>query len=258
MSISFFSSSSFFFFSPHLEKKYLNREKGLRLYLKKKKKKKKSFPTSPSHHETMSNLIEIKRILKEKDYYEILKLERTATESEVTTAFKKLAMKVHPDKCPGIEGAAEAFKKVGNVKEVLLNYNSRVIYDSFREGEARSAFQSGSSCGRRSRPDHRHYQQQQQQQYSANPLIIIGILITFLMFLLPLVHLFFSYFVFPLFNFICSFLLIPLFDFLSNFFPLFIFGALIIALPWNFRIGVLFLLLCSVLNDSKITVSVFY
>ena len=203
----------------------------------------------------MSISVEIKRILKEKDYYEILKLERTATESEVTTAFKKLAMKVHPDKCPGIEGAAEAFKKIGKVKEVLLNDNSRAAYDRYGEEGAQHTgvsasgfsqedifremfmgsmggmggegvrfnmngthftFQSGNPFGRRPQQNHHHHQQQQQQQQQRNSTNPLNIIAMVMMFV--------------------TFLLPLLFRLFSNLLPLIIFSAIIMVVPSQYRV----------------------
>lgn len=54
------------------------------------------------------------RIKKCKDYYEILGINKDATDSEIKKSYKKLALQMHPDKnkCPG---ASEAFKAVGKI-----------------------------------------------------------------------------------------------------------------------------------------------
>lgn len=51
-------------------------------------------------------------IMEKTDYYDILGVPKTATDSEITRAFRKLSLKIHPDKNKSKE-AEEAFKKVG-------------------------------------------------------------------------------------------------------------------------------------------------
>jgi len=66
----------------------------------------------------------------EEDYYKILNVPRTATETEINKAYKKLAVKYHPDKNPeSKELAEENFKKVSEAYEVLSNQQKRATYD---------------------------------------------------------------------------------------------------------------------------------
>ena len=69
-------------------------------------------------------------------YYDLLKVKRDATEQEINKAYKKLAVKYHPDKNPGDKALAEEnFKKVCEAYEVLSNKEKRQTYDQFgRQG----------------------------------------------------------------------------------------------------------------------------
>ncbi|KAL4359988.1 hypothetical protein HN51_020351 [Arachis hypogaea] len=68
------------------------------------------------------------------DYYSILKVERNATEDDLKKAYRKLAMKWHPDKNPNNKKEAEAnFKQISEAYEVLSDPQKRVIYD--QQGE---------------------------------------------------------------------------------------------------------------------------
>jgi len=67
-----------------------------------------------------------------KDYYGILGIERTATTTEIRAAYKKLAIKFHPDKNDA-PNAAEKFKEINEAYEVLSNEEERRVYD--RHGE---------------------------------------------------------------------------------------------------------------------------
>ncbi|RLN97881.1 hypothetical protein BBJ28_00001519 [Nothophytophthora sp. Chile5] len=74
--------------------------------------------------------------LSSNDYYENLGVERTASSQEIKTAYRKLAIKYHPDKNPADKLGAEAnFKIVGEAYNVLSNDDTRKIYDIYgKEG----------------------------------------------------------------------------------------------------------------------------
>ncbi|MCA9506876.1 MAG: molecular chaperone DnaJ [Myxococcales bacterium] len=67
----------------------------------------------------------------QEDYYEILGVSRDATESELKTAYRKLAHKYHPDKNPGDKSAEEKFKKASVAYGVLSDAQKRAQYDRF-------------------------------------------------------------------------------------------------------------------------------
>lgn len=57
---------------------------------------------------------------KGRDFYELLGVERTANQGQIKSAYRRMAMKYHPDKNPGNEEAAEKFKEVSTGKSKLL------------------------------------------------------------------------------------------------------------------------------------------
>jgi len=82
------------------------------------------------------------------DYYNVLKVNRNATEEDLKKSYRRLAMKWHPDKNPGdAKKEAEAkFKKISEAYEVLSDPQKRAIYDQYgEEGLKASADGGGSS-----------------------------------------------------------------------------------------------------------------
>src|SRR6266699_4392062 len=76
-----------------------------------------------------------------RDYYEILGVDRNAAGEEVKRAYRKLAVKFHPDKNPDDPHAEEKFKEIGEAYDVLMDPDKRVAYDRF----GRAAFAQGSA-----------------------------------------------------------------------------------------------------------------
>jgi len=66
-----------------------------------------------------------------RDYYEVLGVTRTATEAEVKSAYRKLALKFHPDRNPGDKSAEEHFKEAAEAYAVLADPDKRHMYDRF-------------------------------------------------------------------------------------------------------------------------------
>lgn len=70
---------------------------------------------------------------KTKDYYEVLGLNRNASEDDVKKAYRKLARKFHPDLNPGDKAAEEQFKQLQEAYEVLADAENRKLYDQYGE-----------------------------------------------------------------------------------------------------------------------------
>src|SRR6184192_3242051 len=79
-----------------------------------------------------------------RDYYEVLGVERGATDEEVKRSYRKLAIKFHPDKNPDDPHAEEKFKELGEAYDVPMDDHKRAAYD--RYGHA--AFAQGGIGGR--------------------------------------------------------------------------------------------------------------
>ncbi|MBP6701981.1 MAG: molecular chaperone DnaJ [Vicinamibacteria bacterium] len=66
-----------------------------------------------------------------RDYYEILEVSRTSTDQEIKSAYRKVAMKFHPDRNPGDKAAEDKFKEAAEAYSVLSDAEKRKRYDAY-------------------------------------------------------------------------------------------------------------------------------
>jgi molecular chaperone DnaJ len=79
-----------------------------------------------------------------RDYYEILGVSKSANEAEIKKAYRKLALKYHPDKNPDDKGAEAKFKEAAEAYEILSNQEKRARYDRFgHQGVGGAGFGGG-------------------------------------------------------------------------------------------------------------------
>ena len=79
-----------------------------------------------------------------RDYYEVLGVSREADQDEIKKAYRKLAVKLHPDKNPGDKNAEESFKELGEAYEALSDPQRRAAYNQF----GHAAFDARQRAGR--------------------------------------------------------------------------------------------------------------
>ncbi len=82
-----------------------------------------------------------------RDYYEILGVDRTASQEELKRAYRKLAMKHHPDRNPGDDQSEAIFKEAASAYEVLSNPEKRQRYDRFGHAGVRGNGMGGNGQG---------------------------------------------------------------------------------------------------------------
>src|SRR5215470_4292014 len=76
-------------------------------------------------------------------YYEVLEVERQSSDGDLKAAFRKLAMKWHPDRNPGDKSSEARFKEINEAYEVLKDPDKRAAYDRF----GHAAFEHGAGAG---------------------------------------------------------------------------------------------------------------
>ncbi|WP_035017102.1 DnaJ domain-containing protein, partial [Enterovibrio norvegicus] len=81
--------------------------------------------------------------MSKRDFYEVLGVSRDASERDIKKAYKRLAMKYHPDKNPGDESATDKFKEVKLAYEILTDDQKRAAYDQY----GHAAFEQGGMGG---------------------------------------------------------------------------------------------------------------
>src|SRR5215211_4976096 len=82
-----------------------------------------------------------------RDYYEVLAVSRTATDQEIKSAYRRLAVKYHPDKNPGNAEAEEKFKEAAEAYSVLSDSDQRARYDRFGHAGVSGAPGAGAGWG---------------------------------------------------------------------------------------------------------------
>src|SRR5438067_1708114 len=82
-----------------------------------------------------------------RDYYKVLDVPRTATEAEIKKAYRRLAMKYHPDRNPDDRDAEESFKKAKEACEVLTDPHKRAAYDQHGHAGVEASGRAGGARG---------------------------------------------------------------------------------------------------------------
>ena len=78
---------------------------------------------------------------KKRDYYDVLGVQRSASAEEIKKAYRKMAIKYHPDKNPGDKEAEDKFKEAAEAYEILSDEQKRQQYDQFgHEGPQMGGF----------------------------------------------------------------------------------------------------------------------
>src|SRR5260221_9072032 len=78
-------------------------------------------------------------VMAKRDYYEVLGVQRGASDADLKAAYRKLAMQHHPDRNPGDKDCESRFKEISEAYEVLKDGDKRAAYDRF----GHAAFEQG-------------------------------------------------------------------------------------------------------------------
>jgi len=82
-----------------------------------------------------------------RDYYEVLGVQKNASADEIKKAYRKMAIKYHPDKNPGDKAAEEKFKEAAEAYDVLSNDEKRARYDQYGHSMGPQGFPGGGASG---------------------------------------------------------------------------------------------------------------
>ena len=85
--------------------------------------------------------------MEKRDYYEVLGVSKTASDAEIKNAYKKMAIKYHPDRNPGDKEAEEKFKEAAEAYDVLRDPEKRQRYDQFGHAGLNGAGGFGGGAG---------------------------------------------------------------------------------------------------------------
>ena len=82
-----------------------------------------------------------------RDYYEVLGVNKNASDDEIKKAYRKLAVKYHPDRNPGDKEAEAKFKEINEAHEVLSDKQKRARYDQFGHAGVGGTGSAGGAYG---------------------------------------------------------------------------------------------------------------
>src|SRR5262245_39359778 len=85
--------------------------------------------------------------MSKRDYYKVLDVAKNATEAEIKKAYRRLAMKFHPDRNPNDHEAEDKFKEAKEAYEVLTDAQKRAAYDQFGHAGLEAAARGGRGFG---------------------------------------------------------------------------------------------------------------